>query len=1297
MRLLGFLISFFTLFSLLSQEDKVWLHPNRGQWDERILYKIDAVDGSMLVENKGFNFHFFNASEIYHKGHGHEGHNHAESLKEHSIEMFFVGANLTAKLQEKDSSTHYRNYFLGNDKSKWKSAIKSISQLTYESFYPGIDFKLEGKSKLLEYSFLVKPNYSPEVIQFQLNGASKVYLDKLGNLHVVHSFGEIVQSAPKAWNISESGKRKEVNIKFELKGNKVQFAFPDGYNSQERLLIDPELTFSTFTGATSDNWGFTAAPDKDGKVFAAGIVFGSGYPTSAGAFDVTYNGSGSNPGFDVSIMKFNDIGTNLIYSTFIGGTGSETPNSIICNDANELFIMGITSSANFPMGGASQYDNSYNGGPSESQNNLNFPTGTDLYVAKLNATGTVLLGSTFIGGTGTDGLNIGALQFNYGDQFRGEIIIDPQGNPIVASTTRSVNFPTVNGFQNTLDGNQDAVVFKLNSSLSTLIFSTYFGGSGLESGNSIAIASSGELFMTGGITSNGLTFQGGHMPTHQGGTTDGYLLRLGSSNNPSVLSATYIGSNEYDQSYFVQTDLDDHVYVLGQSEANLPISPGLYGTPNSGQFVRKYTSDLSTLEWNTTIGAGTGHVEISPTAFLVSDCYEIYISGWGGVLNQNTSYSQAVNSTTFGFQTTSDAFQQNTNGSNFYIAVLSQDAATLKYATYMGGVNSSNNHVEGGTSRFDKSGRMYHAVCGACGGNDFGFTTTPGVFSPSNPSANCNLAVFKFELNQIEAIIGEPEPLICLPDPVNFINNSANGNTFTWNFGDGNGSMEENPTHEYANPGTYTVSLIVSDSTGCFSPDTVYFEINLGAFNGNVQSIVSPICPGTPFELNASGGATYQWSPANVLSNPNIANPIATVFETTVFTVIVSDSCGIDTLEVTLPVYSGAPAASNDTSICIGNTVHLFATGGGTYSWSPSESLSNPNISNPVATPQETTTYTVDIVSPEGCEFSESVLIEVFFNPPVPIIPDTIFLCRGLSTSISVSGASSYIWLPSPHISPVVGPNVTLNPPVDEWFYCDFLNACGAIRDSVFVSVVDANITAGNDTTICPGQIANLYAFGGVSYQWFPSTGLLNNDNDTVRVKPSVPSTYTVIGVDANGCVDSASVSVSLYTAAFIQTVPDVYAFIGDVITLGATTATPGPIFWSPSEYLSCVVCNNPTANPDQNYTYTATYQDANGCRASDKVTIFYDAIIFVPNTFTPNQSLINEVFQAIGGNVKTFKMTIYNRWGEVIKEMTSLDEFWDGTYKGLPCQDGTYVWKLVYTDFSDNEMKRVGHINLLR
>ena len=1287
---------FATLFGLNSFAQDVWMHPNAGQWDDHIEYKIELTQGDLYIEKDGFTFYMHDGKQLLsHSDHDHEGHNHGEesidSMKIHGIKSTFNGSSWQGKVAYLDSSEFYRNYFLGSDQSKWKSHLRSYNHLVLQDFYAGIDLEMKGKNAQLKYSLIVAPGADANQISFSYAGHHGMFIDEDGNLHIKNRFGDIIEEAPMAW-VEGDGRKQKVAVRFELDGETVRFVFPDGFDGSKTLVIDPNLTFSTFSGSTADNWGFTAAPDVAGNLFGGGVVFGTGYPL-LGAYDASFNGGS----IDVGITKFNAAGTNLFYSTYIGGAGSETPNSIVSSPTGELYIFGITSSTNFPMAGT-PYDNSFNGGPSvpnNQSNNLGFEGGSDLYVARLSANGGTLIASTYVGGSGTDGLNTSTLRYNYGDQFRGDIVLDGNNNVYVSSHTTSGNFPVVGGGQAFLAGGQDAVAFKLSPNLSNMLWSTYLGGSGEETGNSIQISSTGHVYVVGGTSSSALPFSSGFDLIYDGGVSDGYLVRM-SGTTGVVMSGTYMGFNEYDQTYFVQLDIDDNVYVLGQSQTNWGVSAGCYGNPNSGQFIRKYATNLSALQWTTMVGAGTGNVELSPTAFLVSDCYDIYFSGWGGVLNTT---GQASNSTTFGFPVTADAFQGATNGSNFYIGVLGPDASILKYGTYMGGVSSSNNHVDGGTSRFDKSGRIYHAVCGACGGVNNGFTTTPGVWAEANPSNNCNLAAFKFELSTIEAVVSNPDPLVCIPDPVIFNNNSSNGNAFYWDFGDNTTSTEINPVHFYALPGTYTVTLVVVDTNGCFSPDSTEFIVEIGDFQGGVVQPPGPICPGESYQFEAFGGSNYLWSPAQFLNSSTIATPTATITQTTDFQVIISDTCGIDTVYVTLEVFPGAGAISNDTSICIGNSVNLQASGGVSYSWIPTTYLSDPSISNPVSTPDNSITYVVTITTAENCVLTENVGIDVYFTPPIPVIPDSVFLCVGESVDISVSGADTYAWVAHPTITPIVGPDVTISPVVDMYYYCDFVNACGAVRDSVYADIIVSSVVAGSDTIICPGQTATLWAQGGLTYYWNPWNTLSNPHTSLVYATPTAPTMYHVTGVDEYGCAASDSVFVDLFPQPFIQTVPDVYAFLGDVVQLGATSSTVGPYVWYPSEFLSCIVCEDPLAQPDQNYTYTVSYVDVNGCRASDTVNIYYDPILYVPNTFTPNPDAdgFNNFFFAQGGNISEFQMLIFNRWGELICTLNGLNETWDGSFDGVPCQDGTYTWKAIIKDLEGEESTHVGHVNLLR
>ncbi|PHR46348.1 MAG: hypothetical protein COA32_10865 [Fluviicola sp.] len=1278
---------------LLGQEEN-WMHPNEGQWDEKILYKVELVQGEFLIEKDKFTYALHNFSDVYNHAHEDDGsHHEEEELKMHTVQSIFKHSSWGGELREERTSDFYRNYFIGSDSTKWAKKVHSIQLLRMIDFYPGIDLIIETKPESIKYSFDVSPGADPSVIKIEHIGASKVSLEN-DQLNIHTRFGPIVEKNLKVWNQSEEGRISHVGASFKLDSSMVTFELGESYDSSERLIIDPELTFSTFTGSSADNWGFTAAPDNNTNLFAGGIVFGTGYPISTGAYDNTYNGGEGSLAFDIGISKFSADGANLLYSTYVGGTKNETPNSIVTNAQNELFVLGVSSSQDFPIT-AGAYQVVHAGGTTTTQNSLTF-AGTDIVVFKLSNDGTSLIASTFIGGTGNDGLNLSNLSYNYGDQFRGEIIVDNNGDVLLASSSRSGNFPTPNGFDNAIGGSQDAVVSKLSPDLTNLIWSTYLGGSDDDTGFALQVSSTNNVYVTGGTASSNMNLSNGHVSSYFGGR-DGYLIQLDGTTSAPI-SGTYIGTSSYDQSYFVQLDLDDNVYVFGQSSGNMTISPGVYNNPNSGQFISKYSSDLSTRAWSTVVGGGNGNVEISPTAFLVSNCDEIYYAGWGGSTNQS---GQATTSTTNNFPTTSDAFDPNTSGNNFYVAVLDDDAAALNYATFMGGVNSYPNHVDGGTSRFDKGGRIYHAVCAACNGSNSGFVTTPGAYSNVNGTASrCNLAAFKFDLSTIESTISVPDPFVCIPNAVVFVNNSQNGNEYYWDFGDGNTSTEFEPSHNYTSPGDYQVLLVVSDTNACFEPDSSYFDVSIGLFEGAIVQPPAPVCPGTPYQLEASGGTQYAWTPAQYLDDSTSATPTATVDQTTEFTVIVSDSCGADTLSATLDVYGGNVESIDDLIICRGDTISLWATGGVSYEWSDaSDILSDPTEDTVEIAPEFDTEYNVLITTAEGCEIEETVLVDVYQDVPDPQIEDTIPLCRGDEVTVTVSGAPSFEWFPNQDISTNTGPVVVINTAVDRWYYVDFTNPCGTVRDSVFIDVIDVNPQAGNDTIVCPGEPAYLWASGGVEYSWTPSNSVNNPFDSIVTVLPQYATTYSVLVTDENGCSASTNVFVDHYPLPFVQTSPDYYGFEGDEVQLDAEgSSSTGSYTWSPSEYLSCVNCQSPVTTTPSTLTYEVEFVDENGCKATDDVTIYFEGIIYVPNTFTPDNSGNNDYFFPKGGNIVDYEMMIFNRWGELIFESESFNDRWDGTYaNGLPCPDGTYVWKIIYEDVMGNREEIVGHVNLLR
>jgi gliding motility-associated-like protein len=1287
MNKLSVLILSVVLCANLFAQEEIWIHPNRGQWHQNISYQIDIPGGDLYLEKDGFTYNLNNLGEAY--DHHHHGEDH-EEFEGHVVKTKFIGANLNPIFEELDVSSHYENYFLGNDTSKWKSNIYAYNRIDYHELYDGIRLSMYEQNATLKYDIHIDAGTNPSIFKVDYEGQDELTINDDGELVIHTPLGDITESKPYAYQHS-NGIKKNVPCEYVLIGNQMHFEFPEGYDSNLELVIDPELAFSTFTGSASDNWGMTACPDINKNLIAGGIVFGSQYINDPGGYDNTFNGGQ----VDVVITKYNATGSNFIFSTHLGGDASETPHSLIVNDNNELYIMGATASTNFPVMGNAMQPN-HEGGVTITVDGITFVNGSDIFVTKLNSAGSAMLGSTFYGGSLTDGMSTASddIAFNYGDQLRGEVMVDDASNVYISSTTQSNDIQINGGFQNSFGGTQDAIIAKFNPDLSTLMWSTYVGGTGAESGNSIQLTSTGDIVIGGGTTSSNFPNTAGQVnPSFQGGNTDGYVMKFNAPTYNAPI-ASYIGTSDYDQTYFVQIDIDDFIYLYGQTKGDYTISSGVYNNPNSGQFIHKLSNDLSTTEWSSSFGASSGNEELSPTAFLVSDCYEIYIAGWGG--NTNANNSSADNSSSNGMPITSDAFQPTTNGSNFYLALFTADMADLKYSTYMGSQNGSSDHVDGGTSRFDKQGGVYHAVCAACGGNANGFPTTPGAYSETNQSSNCNMAAFLFELSKIEATLSTGTPVVCIPDPVIFQNDSENGDTYEWVFGDGSpNSFEFEPTHYYTDPGTYEVMLIVSDAAGCYSPDTAYLEVEIQLLEAEAGALLDTICPGSSVELYAIGGDNYVWGPAEYLNTQTGSNVVATIWEATTFTVEVQSVCGSSEIEVTVEVYGANAESGLDTAICVGGSAQLSANGGGTYEWSPGGSLDDPLAANPISTPSITTNYIVTITTPEGCEIVDTTQVWVDQDLPFPLLPEEVSICYGSSTQIIAGGATSYLWSPDYNISETNVYNPFVNPLVDTIYHVDFTNACGTTYDSVKVNVITVDGTISPDTTICPEGEATLVATGGVSYNWWPSTGL-NKPNDSItQASPGSDTQYTVLITDEFGCSISLTTNVFLYDTPQLVVSPAVYAVVGDSTQLWAEG--DGVIYWSPPYNISCAHCTDPYVWPEVEFVYTATITDVNGCMNTGDVPIYFDPLIYVPNAFTPNGDSFNQYFKAQGLNIIEFEMLIFNRWGEIVKTLSSLDESWDGTYNGVPVKDDVYVWQVRYVDLKNDPHTLRGHVTVLK
>lgn len=1279
MRILLPIVAFFLCALGMAAPPKALFTENKGQWPDQVLYRVRFPGGALFVEKSAFTYVL--RTDVPHRhAHG-DREPHEEPIRGHAYRVHFVDGEAKG-MEGLQRQPHYENFFLGNDPAHWGSECGVFGGVVLKEVWPGIDLHVDGTAGL-KYSFVVAPGADPAQVRFRYEGHDA--LQRLGErLRVITSAGYVTEEAPVSFQPRMAGPYTDsIGTRYVLEGDVLSFGFAKVPDPARPLVIDPVLTFGSYSGSTADNFGFTATYDASGHLYGGGNVFGIGYPTTVGAFDNSFNGGTC----DVGVSKWSPDGGTLLWSTYLGGVNNDLPHSMVVNSGNELFVMGSTGSSNFPVT-TGCFDAGFNGGATGFVGQYDFPNGSDIFVTRLNTGGTGLLGSTFVGGSGNDGLSGLSLVYNYGDHYRGEIALDAQERPVVCTSTTSSNAPVTPNAPQALHGGgtMDAYVFRLDPSLTTLQWATYHGGTSADAGYGVQFDGAGRVFITGGTQSTDLPTAGSPFAPAHAGNIDGFIARY-STDGSTLLSTTFVGTAQYDQSFFVQVDTNDDVYVVGQTRGNYPVTPGKYANPGSAQFIHKFSNDLSVSHWSTRIGNGLGNEDVSPSAFLVSDCGQIYFCGWAG--STNSSFS----STTNGLPTTPDAFQTTTDGSDFYIMMLNAEAVSLSYATFFGGAQSAE-HVDGGTSRFDKSGRVYQAVCAGCGSND-DFPTTPGAWSNTNNSSNCNLGVFKFDLAQLVAIIGIDGPsTVCEDQEVQFTNTSTGGDTYAWDFGDDGTSAEAGPAHTYAEPGTYVVTMVMSDSQGCAPADTASITVEVLGPPTAVIEPVPPICEGGTVLLTASGGTSYQWSPPEGLETPDQASTLATIGATVTYAVVVTGMCGSDTAEVTVQINQATGWASPDTLVCLGQPVPLHASGGATYVWSPPETLSATDIASPVALPQGDAIYYVTITTAEGCEFTDSVVVTVIEGLPEPTLSDTA-ICLGASVQLSGPVAEAHAWEAANGIADLNVAAPIVSPTASTLYVVTASNACGSITDSAWVEVVEVIADAWPDTLVCPGMPVQLGASGGTNYQWSPASGLDDASIQDPLTTIWSPITYTVQVSDDLGCTGSASVHLDLLPLPTVTAGPDVVLEWGHSVQLTATG--DGALTWSPSDWLDCPDCPAPWTRPDGSIVYTVTVTDANGCKNTDQLTIILTGSLYVPNTFTPDGDGNNDTFGALGTEIETFRLIVFNRWGEEIFRTERLDGRWNGTYQGVESPIDTYVWRIDVKELVGDRRTLYGHVNLVR
>jgi gliding motility-associated-like protein len=1229
------------LLAMKMDSSAQFLIENKGQWPEQVLFRAELGEATIYIEKTGVCLDLVDpaAQAQIAEAHHMHGVTAPDVLKHHAYAVQFLNATPPSSVNSFDPSPGHFSYFLGDDPEHWGKKAKAYRAVKLERIYPGIDISYYFQRGNLKYDLHLASHADPALISFKYTGVTPE-LREDGTLLIKTSVNDLVEQKPYAYQLIE-GKEVAVNCDYVLNGSTLSFEL-GAYDTSLPLVIDPELKFSTFSGSVSNNFGYTATFDRDGYLYSGSTAFGNAYPTTLGAYNEIWNGGQ----VDIALSKYDTTGTFMVWSTYIGGSKAELPHSIIVNDQDELFVYGTTGSNNYPTTSGA-YDTFFEGGFPYLTDGLgvSFPEGTDIILSKFNYDGSELLASTFVGGNGNDGINReDATNYNYADEIRGEVEFDSEGNVYVASSTviniAPNDFPTTPGviMPDPQGGFQDGVIFKMTDDLSSLTWSTYFGGSLEDAAFSIVVNSLGQVIVCGGTNSQNLpTTTGVVQSSFQGGSTDAWVLIL-NSDASSIISCSYWGSPSYDQAYMVELDSENNVHLFGQTfNGDSFIINAAYANLNSGQFITKLNTDLSAVIWSTTFGNGNGEPNISPTAFLVDLCDRIYLSGWGGP-------TQGGPLTTAGLPITADAYQSTTDGGDFYLLALADDASSLVYASYFGG-DESNEHVDGGTSRFDRKGKVYQSVCAGCQGHsDFPIFPSNAV-SSINGSTGCNNGVFKMDF-ELPAVIADfsYEP-ICYPDSLHFQNTSLGGLTFTWLFGDGEESNLYSPTHLYPGPGSYEVTLILSDPLSCNLADTLVQSIFI--FQENSISLEDiEVCEGTTVQIGIAPlplpNITYSWTNPGLLDNPFSSSPIATVSSTTTFTLTIDNGICPTQVNQTIAVEAIQLELSNDTLICEGGTALLNAETFGaadSYTWASDPAFTNvlSNTSSLSVSPDMSSTYY--LLAEGSCAVEGQVNVSIF-NEAISISPN-VYICADVPTELSVFSSIpldgvDIIWSPETHILSGQGTsNILVSSDEEVTFYCTITSAEGCVvEDSILVEISPLSFLTADasslESSIPLGGSTQLFAdpATGYSYQWTPPTGLSNSGSPAPFASPIETTTYTLNIIDS----------------------------------------------------------------------------DLNGaCQKSDTVTIrvfeFQCAfpLTFVPNAFTPNNDGANDVLYVRGQFIETFDLKIYDRWGELVFETQDKSQGWDGSFKGKELDPAVYVYHMNVVCIDGNSSFEKGNITLIR
>lgn len=637
---------------------------NMGQTDPQVRYHAQGSDYSFFFTEESIVLSLSEDSPV----------GSSATPRTSVLAMDFVGADDGVVLEARTPTGAQVNYVHGNDPSRWNTGLSGYSEIVYDDLWPGVDMLLRGQDGELKYEFHLEPGTDPGVIGLDYDGANSLTVDSSGTMQIRTALGALKDSAPVSYQEID-GTRVPVTSSFQLNGG-TAYGFDLGpYQTEHPLVIDPGLDYSTLVGGSSADRAEAITVDADGNAIIVGSTQSTDFPTTTGTVDRTFSGGI----MDAFVTKLNADGSGLVYSTYLGGTPTptrrgnteqtETARDVAVDAAGNAYITGQTSSGDFPttsgafqqslsigeqtatdgfvtklsptgtlqystfLGGASSDDgrsiavdadgNAYIGGSTFSSDfpitagafDTSFGGGEDVFVTKLNATGSALGYSTFLGGAENE-LSAG-------------IAVDAAGNAFVTGSTRSLEFPTTAGsFQPTHSGGGfgdlfEVFVTKLNSAGDSLAWSTFLGGTRVDRAAGLDIDSAGNTYVIGGTLSPEFPTTAGAFDTSFDSTSEAFVAKLGADGADLRYSTHLNGASPG----AITIDAANNAWLGGRAEAGVTTTPDAHQATNAGSgdaYVAQLNDTGSDLLYATYLG-GTDNESASGIALDPNE--NIYITG----------------------------------------------------------------------------------------------------------------------------------------------------------------------------------------------------------------------------------------------------------------------------------------------------------------------------------------------------------------------------------------------------------------------------------------------------------------------------------------------------------------------------------------------------------------------------------------------------------------------------------------------------------------------------------------------